>query len=99
MDLGLRRLILVVVSILGGIAGVFVLFFLLNITYNARVDVERYGYEYFALTALPLALLIGLWLDYFMRTGIIPENDGPPAAEGKRERPARGSGPAPAAEE
>jgi hypothetical protein len=99
MDLGMRRLLLVMLSIIGGIASVFLMFGLTNISLplmgiNAVVTYERYGMIYFILTVVPFALLVGLWLDYFMRTGIIPENDGPAA---KKERPGRQA--APAAEE
>ena len=98
MDLGMRRLLLVVLSIIGGIASVFVLFGLTNILLplmgiNAVVTYERYGMIYFVLTAVPMALFVGIWLDYFMRTGILPENEGP----AKKERPGRQA--APAAEE
>jgi hypothetical protein len=98
MDLGMRRLLLVVLSIIGGIASVFVMFGLTNIVLplmgiSAFVNYERYGMTYFILTAVPMALLVGIWLDYFMRTGILPEDDGP----AKKERPGRQA--APAAEE
>lgn len=73
MDIGLKRVLLVILSLAGGVAGVFGIFALLNLAYNARVTFERYGTTYFILTALPLALLIGVWLDYFMGTGILPE--------------------------
>lgn len=76
MDLGTKRLILVIVSLVGGIAGLLVIFLLLNVVYGANVTLERYGYGYAVLTALPLALLAGVWLDYFMKTGLLPE--GPP---------------------
>ncbi len=84
MDLGLRRILVVVLGILGGIGLVFAIFALLNAFYNAHVDFERYGAEYFVLTALPLALLVMLWLDYFMRTNIIPEVGEPPEAKQER---------------
>src|SRR5688572_12133496 len=99
MDLGMRRLLLVVLSIIGGIASVFLIFALTNISLplmgiSAVVNYERYGMIYFVLTAAPMALLVGIWLDYFMRTGIIPENEGP----AKKERPGRPAA-APAPEE
>ncbi len=88
MSLGLRRILVLGLAVGGGIAGVFVLFALLNAVYNARVDFDRYGAAYFVLTALPLALLIGLWMDYFLRTGIIPETPEPEAKPEKRGRAA-----------
>lgn len=72
MDLGLKRVLLVILSLVGGVGGVFGIFALLNLAYNARVSFERYGATYFILTAVPLALLIGVWLDYFMGTGLLP---------------------------
>jgi hypothetical protein len=72
MDLGLKRVLLVILSLAGGVGGVFGIFALLNLAYNARVSFERYGATYFILTAVPLALLIGVWLDYFMGTGLLP---------------------------
>lgn len=93
MDLGLRRILVIVLGIIGGIAGVYAIFFLLNSFYHAGINyndpLRRYGSEYFVLTALPLALLVMLWLDYFMRTGIIPEVGEPP--EAKQERKGRGA--------
>jgi hypothetical protein len=85
MDLGLRRLILVIVSIVGGIAGVFVILSGLNAAYG-DVTIERYGLIYAVLTALPLAILIGIWLDYFMRTKLLSEGPG----EAQAAKPARG---------
>jgi hypothetical protein len=79
MDLGLRRLILVIVSIIGGIAGVFAILSLLNSAYG-DVTIERYGFVYAALTALPLAVLIGIWLDFFMGTKLLSEGPGEAAA-------------------
>jgi hypothetical protein len=102
MDLGMRRLLLVVLSIIGGIASVFLLFGLINIFLpligiNGSVDYESYDLTYFVLTAIPMALFVGLWLDYFMRTNVLPENDGAPAA--KKERPGRQAAPTAAPEE
>lgn len=92
MSLGLRRLLLVVLSVLGGIGLVFVMFAILNAAYpTADITLDRYGNEYFILSVLPLALLVGLWLDYFMRTGLIPED------EGKQPTAKRGAGRAAAA--
>jgi hypothetical protein len=100
MNLGLRRLLLVVLSVLGGIALVFVMFAILNAAFpTADITLERFGNEYFALSALPLALLVGLWLDYFMRTGIIPEDEGKQPAAKKGGARAAAAAAAPPAEE
>ena len=83
MSLGLRRILVLVLSVIGGIAGVYVLFFLINAAYKANVDFDRFGATYFVLAAIPLGLLVGLWMDYFLRTGIIPERDEPTTAPAK----------------
>ena len=85
MDLGMRRLVLVILSIVGGIAGVFAILALLDAAYG-NVSIETYGVTYAILTALPLAVLIGIWLDFFMGTRLLSE--GP--AEGAPAKPARG---------
>ncbi len=73
MDIGLKRVLLIILSLAGGIGGVFAVFGLLDLAYNAHVTLERYGITYAILTGLPLALLVAVWLDYFMGTGILPE--------------------------
>jgi|YNPNPStandDraft_1061719.scaffolds.fasta_scaffold25311_2 membrane protease YdiL (CAAX protease family) len=73
MDLGTKRLILVILSLAGGIGGLFLIFAVLNAVYHANVNLERYGYTYAVLTALPLALLVGVWLDYFLGTQLLPD--------------------------
>jgi uncharacterized protein YneF (UPF0154 family) len=73
MDLGIKRLILVILSLAGGIGGLFLIFAVLNAVYHANVNLERYGYTYAVLTALPLALLVGVWLDYFLGTRLLPD--------------------------
>lgn len=85
MDLGMRRIILVILSIIGGVAGVFVILAVLDSAYG-NVDLEHYGAVYAVLTALPLAVLIGIWLDYFLDTRLL--SDGP--APGSEAKPARG---------
>ncbi len=87
MDLGMRRLILVILSIIGGIVGVFAILALLNALYG-DVTIERYGVTYAILTALPLAVLVGIWLDFFMGTKLL--SDGP--AENAPAKPTRGGG-------
>jgi hypothetical protein len=73
MDLGLKRVLLVLLSLGGGVAGVFGILGLLNLAYGAGVTLERYGAAYAILTGIPLAVLVGIWLDYFLGTGILPE--------------------------
>lgn len=75
MGLGLKRILLVILSLIGGVVGVFFVLLLLNITYDAGVTLERYGLSYAVLTGVPLALLIGVWLDYFMGTHLLDSGD------------------------
>lgn len=84
MDIGLKRLILVILSLVGGVAGVFAILAVLDAAYG-NVSIETYGAEYAVLTALPLAVFIGIWLDYFLGTRLLA--DGP--AQTAPARPAR----------
>lgn len=68
-----RHIILVVLSIVVGVASVFMLFWALNIFYQANVDIEKYGYGFALLTGLPVALAAAVWLDYFLGTNILPD--------------------------
>ena len=79
MDLGLRRIILVLLSIGGGIVGLVVIFLTLNLVYGANVTLARYGYTFAVLTVLPLALFTAIWLDHFLGTNLLPS--GPPDEE------------------
>jgi len=77
MDLILKRVLLVVLSIGGGIAATFGVLALLDAVYNAGIYAtgvfDRYGTTYFVLTAIPLALFFLVWLDYFLGTGLLPD--------------------------
>jgi len=46
---------------------------ILNVAYGANVTLERYGTTFAILTAVPLALFVAIWLDYFMGTNILKE--------------------------
>ncbi len=37
------------------------------------ISIQKYGYQYFFWTALPLGLMFVVWLDYFMKTEILPK--------------------------
>jgi len=77
MDLGLKRVLLVVLSIGGGIGATFGVLALLDAAYGAGIYAtgvfDRYGSTYFVLTAIPLALFFLVWLDYFLGTGLLPD--------------------------
>jgi hypothetical protein len=109
MDLGLRRLVLVVLSILGGIGLVYVMFFVINaalhvllrLPITTEITAERFDTIYFVLSAFTLALLVGVWLDYFLHTGILPiDQPGATTAPApKKGRAAREAAPAAEADE
>jgi hypothetical protein len=37
------------------------------------VSIEKYGYIYFLVTAVPIGLTVMFWMDYFMDTRILPD--------------------------
>jgi hypothetical protein len=37
------------------------------------ISIQKYGLQYFFWTALPLGLMFVIWLDYFMKTKILPK--------------------------
>ncbi len=40
---------------------------------SEAISISRYGTIYFLTTALPLALLVLVWLDHFLDTRILPD--------------------------
>lgn len=75
MDIGVKRLILIVLSVAGGIGLTFFLLWIINVAYNANATPATYGTIYMVLTAIPFALLVAVWLDYFLGTNILPHVD------------------------
>jgi hypothetical protein len=75
MDLGLKRVLLVIMSLGGGVAGLFAVLATLNLLYGEGVTLESYGTTFAVLTTVPLALLCGVWLDYFMGTGVLGRDE------------------------
>lgn len=65
----IKRLILVIISLVLG----FVLTWLILITPLVATNIEEYGGVYTFFTALSIACAIGVWLDKFMDTKILPE--------------------------
>ncbi|MDX1412564.1 MAG: hypothetical protein R3293_00125 [Candidatus Promineifilaceae bacterium] len=63
----IRRLILVVISLVFGV-GVTI-----GITLAIETTPAEYGTIYFTFTALALAIALGIWLDKFMGTGLLPK--------------------------
>lgn len=62
-----KRLILAVVSIAFGVIATWV------ITYLIGTTPPEFGGTYFTFTALALAIALGIWLDKFMETDILPK--------------------------
>lgn len=73
MDLGLKRAMLVILSLGGGVAGLFLVFAFLNLAYGAGVNFEEFGLTFSILTVIPISLFVAIWLDYFMGTGILKQ--------------------------
>ncbi len=75
--LTIRRIIVWVVGLGTGalIATIMVTVILPWLGPNAGIpiSIEKYGYQYFLWTALPLGLLFVIWLDYFLKTKILPD--------------------------
>jgi len=82
MGIGIRRIILIALSIAAGIGMTFGLLLALDVSY------DNYGTVYFVFTALPLAVLVGIWLDYFLKTKLLsdgPQDEAKPAEQAKAE--------------
>lgn len=62
-----KRIILAIISIGFGLAAT------LGITLLIGTTPAEYGAIYFTFTALALAIALGIWLDKFMGTGLLPE--------------------------
>jgi hypothetical protein len=62
-----KRLLLAVISITFGVVVT------LGITAVIETTPSEYGGAYFTFTALALAIALGIWLDKFMATDILPK--------------------------
>ncbi len=63
----IKRLILAVISIIFGIVATFLIMLVIH------TDYYTYGFGYTFFTSLSLACFIGIWLDKFMGTGLLPD--------------------------
>jgi hypothetical protein len=63
----LKRLILAIVSIAFGLTVTT------GVTILIGTTPAEYGFIYFTFTSLALAIALGVWLDKFMGTGILPK--------------------------
>lgn len=79
--LNVKRLVVIVLSqILGFGLGYLIItvgFNLLPLISSIQtpqgVSIERYGILYFLVTAVPLGIIVMIWLDKFMDTKILPD--------------------------
>lgn len=62
-----KRILLVIISLTFGVVATFGIVLLIGTT------PQVYGMIYFSFTALALAIALGIWLDKFMGTEILPE--------------------------
>jgi predicted RND superfamily exporter protein len=62
-----KRILLVIISLAFGVLATFGIVLLIGTT------PQVYGAIYFSFTALALAIALGIWLDKFMGTEILPE--------------------------
>jgi len=62
-----KRILLVIISLAFGVLATFGIVLLIGTT------PQVYGTIYFSFTALALAIALGIWLDKFMGTEILPE--------------------------
>lgn len=85
-SLFVKRLVVWVISaLLGGLTAYLIItvgFSILPLLYlppiitpvnSYPISIDTYGIIYFLTTALPLALLYLVWLDYFLGTRIMPD--------------------------
>lgn len=63
----LKRIILIVVSIVVGYVATW------GIVEAVGTNLEEYGASYTFFTALSLACVVGIWLDKFMDTKLLPK--------------------------
>ncbi|GAB4472090.1 MAG: hypothetical protein Kow00124_09720 [Anaerolineae bacterium] len=73
MSLAARRILLVIISLAVGVGALFGVFGFLNLVYDAGVGFHNYDPVYVIFTVLPMAIFAGVWLDYFLKTGLLPE--------------------------
>jgi hypothetical protein len=62
-----KRLLLAIISIAFGVGAT------IGIVYLIGTTPDEYGGAYFTFTALALAVALGIWLDKFMATEILPK--------------------------
>jgi hypothetical protein len=76
-SLALKRLAVVVVSLALGflLTAAFILLVLpwMGPQNGFPISIQKYGTQYFIWTALPIAGIFFVWLDYFLDTRILPD--------------------------
>ncbi|KAA3664576.1 MAG: hypothetical protein DWQ04_05000 [Chloroflexi bacterium] len=65
-----KRLLLIVISLVAG----FVLTYAIVVApFIADTNLEEFGFSYTFFTTLSLGIAVGIWLDKFMGTDILPK--------------------------
>lgn len=64
----IKRLILALISIIFGVTVTFLI-----MTFILHTDYYTFGFGYTFFTSLALACFLGIWLDKFMGTELLPE--------------------------
>lgn len=80
-SLNVKRLVVVVLSQLIGALITFLiitvgfdsLYLFTSIQTPQGVTIQEYGYIYFAVTSIPIGIIIMIWMDRFLETKILPE--------------------------
>jgi len=62
-----KRILLAIISIAFGVVAT------VGITLLVETTPAEYGLAYFTFTSLALAIALGIWLDKFMETDILPK--------------------------
>lgn len=70
MNLWVKRLILVILSLAGGFALTAAAVYA---PFIANTNLEEYGFIYTFFTTLSLAIVVAIWLDKFLETDILPK--------------------------
>lgn len=79
--LTLRRLFVVVIS---QALGFLIAFLIISVGFDllplissienpAGVSIQEYGIQYFLVTAVPIGIIVMIWMDLFLDTGILPD--------------------------
>lgn len=66
-----KRLLVWALSVAAGLVITLIILLAVHASHN-RVSLASFGYGYFVLTAALVGGMVLVWLDYYMKTGILP---------------------------